>query len=56
MIHDPRHCNAFHCACENVRDAEELDAREVSLYELDVIADAYVRENMATCTCGKVKS
>lgn len=48
MRHDPRKCNALHCAAENFRDAGIL---EVSLSVLDQEAEEYVREGLAACTC-----
>lgn len=49
MKHNPRMCNAFHSACENVRDAGLMGS--YTLAELDAAADLYVEEGLCTCTC-----
>lgn len=50
MIHNPRTCNAFHSACENARDSGD-DCLDLTLRELDIIAEGYVTQGMSTCTC-----
>ena len=56
MIHNPRTCNAFHSACENVRDVDPQHAAQygptaVTLAHLDEMAEEYVRDEMSECTC-----
>ena len=56
MIHNPRTCNAFHSACENARDAIkefplEASALDLTLTQLDALAETYIQTGISTCTC-----
>jgi hypothetical protein len=48
MMHNPRTCNAFHSAAENLSE----EAGSYTLREVDQTAQGYIREGMSTCTCG----
>lgn len=47
--HIGRYCDAFLCAIENARDA----GMTPTLPELDEMANGYIRDNLARCTCSR---
>lgn len=55
-LHSPR-CETFISAVENIRDYNAPmgdDWLEITIYQIQVAANDYIRDQLAACTCGVV--